>query len=142
MFCIRIRSRKSDIFEKPLSMFLIFFFQNEDGSWPRDDELKSASDQNEETSVSKKGGKCGLHNLGNTCFMASGIQCLAAVVPLANHFLNPARWESELNLNNPLGIKGIDILRYKLKYIQSSGRTSGERKYFIDFLLEVYTVDY
>ena len=39
--------------------------------------------------------------------MASGIQCLAAVVPLANHFLNPARWESELNQNNPLGIKGL-----------------------------------
>ena len=47
--------------------------------------------------------------------MASGIQCLAAVVPLANHFLNPARWESELNLNNPLGIKGIDILRHYLE---------------------------
>jgi len=34
--------------------------------------------------------------------MNSGIQCLAAVVPLANYFLS-GKWEVELNIDNPLG---------------------------------------
>lgn len=38
--------------------------------------------------------------------MNSGIQCLAAVVPLANYFLDRSQWESELNPNNPLGTGG------------------------------------
>ena len=44
-------------------------------------------------------------NLGNTCFMNSGIQCLAAVAPLANYFLS-GKWEDEINQNNPLGTGG------------------------------------
>lgn len=33
-------------------------------------------------------GVCGLHNLGNTCFMAAGLQCLTATPPVLRHFLD------------------------------------------------------
>jgi len=80
-------------------------FQNEDGTWPRDAELKKMKEAQFSSSVSRKGGRCGLVNLGNTCFMNSGIQCLAAVAPLANYFLS-GEWEAEINQNNPLGTGG------------------------------------
>ncbi|XP_043249168.1 uncharacterized protein LOC122395562 isoform X1 [Colletes gigas] len=35
-----------------------------------------------------RAGVCGLHNLGNTCFMAAGLQCLTATPPVLRHFLD------------------------------------------------------
>ncbi|CAI4226860.1 unnamed protein product [Auanema sp. JU1783] len=50
-------------------------------------------------------GVCGLHNLGNTCFMASAIQCLSNVPALTEYFVSD-RYNSDINAVNPLGTKG------------------------------------
>ncbi|XP_012285087.1 uncharacterized protein LOC105702247 isoform X2 [Orussus abietinus] len=43
--------------------------------------------QDDSVIVSTPAGVCGLLNLGNTCFMAAGLQCLTATPPVLRHFL-------------------------------------------------------
>ncbi|PAV83508.1 hypothetical protein WR25_15949 isoform A [Diploscapter pachys] len=50
-------------------------------------------------------GACGLQNLGNTCFMASALQCLSNVPPLTEYFLSDA-YLKDINESNPLGAHG------------------------------------
>ncbi|KAH3732793.1 Ubiquitin carboxyl-terminal hydrolase 10 [Pelomyxa schiedti] len=50
-------------------------------------------------------GLCGLHNLGNTCFMNSALQCLSNTPPLREYFVTNA-YKTEINTANPLGMQG------------------------------------
>ncbi|PUU81476.1 hypothetical protein B9Z19DRAFT_1062608 [Tuber borchii] len=50
-------------------------------------------------------GKCGLSNLGNTCYMNSALQCLRSVAELSNYFLSN-KYTEELNPGNPLSHNG------------------------------------
>ncbi|CAJ0602458.1 unnamed protein product [Cylicocyclus nassatus] len=50
-------------------------------------------------------GACGLQNLGNTCFMASALQCLSNVPELTEYFLSN-RYIADINERNPLGTHG------------------------------------
>ena len=58
-----------------------------------------------------KKGLCGLRNLGNTCFMNSGLQCLSHIKELTDYFLS-GEYQKHINKTNPLGTQGELSLEY------------------------------
>lgn len=50
-------------------------------------------------------GRVGLKNLGNTCYMNSGLQCLSNTKEMTEFFMKDD-FKNHINYSNPLGTKG------------------------------------
>lgn len=57
-------------------------------------------------------GRVGLHNLGNTCFLSSGLQCLSHIAPLSGYFLSGS-FRADLNRGSRDGTGGVLVERYE-----------------------------
>ena len=67
--------------------------------------LKQAAAARARAIAARVPGACGLLNIGNTCFMSCGIQCLSHTPLLRSYFLS-GRYIDEINHNNVLGTNG------------------------------------
>ena len=85
-----------------------------------------------------KHGLVGLENIGNTCYMNTGLQCLSNCTILTNYFLNDY-YVQFINKNNPIGSKGKLAEAYSeiIKHIWYGQQNSLEPYNFKEIIGEI-----
>lgn len=85
---------------------LLLEFQHPNGEW-----LSDSITKEQNLTINKEIGLCGLYNLGNSCYMNSALQCMIHTHELTKYFLSDS-YEKDINYNNPLGMMGKVALSY------------------------------
>lgn len=118
--CLNVKACKSRLEENSLSGNSIQNFEgaeyNKTNSkiiniQEKKDERKDHTTMSLQMTDQSKRGICGLKNLGNTCFLNSGLQCLSFVKELTEYFLVD-KYLKEINYTNPLGTNGKVVKEY------------------------------
>lgn len=78
---------------------------------PRDEGVVTQLIRRRRYLLSSRNGKVGLHNLGNSCYMNSSLQCLSHIRPLTLYFLSK-RYTKDLNTASRDGTKGVLANQY------------------------------
>lgn len=73
-----------------------------------------------------KMGVVGLQNLGNTCYMNSGLQCLSHTIPLTEYILDN-RYLNDVNNNNPIGSKNAELVTDYVELIKEMWYGTGSK---------------
>lgn len=73
--------------------------------WTPAEQWKRSLGKNQVHISKSRGGLVGLVNMGNTCFMNAGLQCLSHIEPISAYFLT-GKYAEELNPSNPFGTGG------------------------------------
>ncbi len=99
---------KSDEELSTKKLEFILELKDSNGEWPT--EQKERRNKGEETKQehnesSTGDGIVGLHNMGNTCYMNSSIQCISHTPILRDYFTSKA-YLNDINRTNPLGYQG------------------------------------
>ncbi len=100
----KIIHSEDDIMSRKLE--IVLELKDDSGEWPTTQkETQNDKNESEEINTSSRSGIVGLHNMGNTCYMNSSIQCLSHTPILRDYFTSKS-YLNDINRTNPMGYEG------------------------------------
>jgi len=111
------RSLSDQMDRSDAAVVIMLEVKRDDGIWPCSEAMEVAHTPSSSTSRSANrldmevissgegDGIVGLHNMGNTCYLSSSMQCLSHT-PLLREYFTSKSYLSDINTTNPLGYQG------------------------------------